>query len=106
MTWMTLRGIGVHAKSGTGIYFTDGPIGVPNTFRNVGGNEVDSRNVQSNNHRRLAGNLHIVRVNLVSAINRGTTCAHVASELEPHKFIDCRYLFERPAVSFEHFHGL
>lgn len=74
----------VHAETWPGIDLDDCAPCLPDGLGNVGGDEVDASNIQSDDHRSLPSNLRVVRVNVIGSMDRGATGAHVTGLLQRH----------------------
>ncbi len=65
--------MGVHPETGPSIHLDDGPTLLPNRKRDVGCHEIHAGYIQAHHPGSRLGNLHVLRMCLGGAIDRGAT---------------------------------
>jgi hypothetical protein len=76
------RGVRVHPEPRRGVDLADGAAGLADRLRDVGADEVDPRDVEPDHPGRLLGDLDVLGVRLVGAVDGDAAGGHVAGEGE------------------------
>ena len=105
------RGAGVPRWGGctearTGIDLHDRPALLAHGAGDVSGDEVDAGHVEPDDHRRLAGDLDVVGVDVVGAVDGGAAGAHVAGQLELDEAALLRHVVQSKLLLRQHLDGL
>ena len=106
MARVPLGGVGVHAEAGTGVDLDDPATLLAHGAGDVSGDEVDAGHVESDDHRRLTGDLDIIGVDIVGAVDRGTAGAHIAGQLELDEAAILRHVVQDQPLLRQHLDGL
>src|SRR5688500_8396236 len=91
---MPFSGMRVHAESWIVVDLDDDAAALDDGVGDVRGNEIDAGHVEPDDHGRLTGNLDVVGVDVVGAIDRGTAGAHIAGQLELDVLTCFRHVLE------------
>ena len=97
-----LGGVGVHAEAGSGVDLDDGATLLAHGAGDVGGDEVDAGHVEPDDHRRLTGDLDVIGVDIVGAVDRGAAGAHVAGQLELDEAALLRHIVQDQLLLGQH----
>ncbi len=79
---LALGRVGMHPEPRRRVDLHDPATGLPHRLADVGTDEVDPGDVQPHDPRRELGDLRVVRVNLLGAVDADPAGAHVAGALE------------------------
>ena len=72
------RRVGVHPETGCGVDLADAAAGLADRLGDVGADEVDAGDVETDHPGRLLGDVDVVRVRLEGPVDRDATGRHVA----------------------------
>jgi hypothetical protein len=103
---VALGRVGVHPEAGGGVDLDDAAAGLADGTGDVRGDQVDPGHVEADDHRRLAGDLGVVGVDVVGPVDGGAAGRHVAGPLEQDASARLRDIVQRQPLASEGLHRL